>query len=113
MKFSRTGSLSSYMWNATQNQTFLTAAEESGSFLIDHIGIATFGNGKSGVNATAIGTDCTTDVYGETDLQIMQAGVFIEGLAVLPEDTEIHGESVKSWYVGGGFFERSYIFQRK
>ncbi|KIY63964.1 hypothetical protein CYLTODRAFT_493501 [Cylindrobasidium torrendii FP15055 ss-10] len=90
-------SLSSYLWVATQNQTYLTAAKESGAFLVDLIGIATFGNGKSGINAALNNSDCATDVYGVTDLQIMQAGVFIEGLALLPEDTEIQEKSVKSW----------------
>ncbi|KAF9067512.1 hypothetical protein BDP27DRAFT_1535447 [Rhodocollybia butyracea] len=79
--------LSAYLSQATGNATYLSAATESGAFMIDLLYVTSEGNGQPVFSATN-GSSACMGLWGPGgDFLIDQAGLFMEGLAVLPGDT--------------------------
>jgi len=87
--------LSSYLAEVTFNQMYLSAAKESGAFMVANLNITKEGNGKGAMSAKA-GDPCTRDSFGPGTFRLEDAGMFIEGLAVLPPDTIIGTETVEA-----------------
>ncbi|KAF9067516.1 hypothetical protein BDP27DRAFT_1449041 [Rhodocollybia butyracea] len=78
--------LSAYLSQATGNATYLSAATESGAFMIDLLYVASEGNGQPVFSATNGSSTCMGLWGPGGDFLINQAGLFMEGLAVLPGD---------------------------
>jgi len=74
--------LSAYLLQATSNNTYLSAAQDSGAFMIDIMDVTGEGNGLAAISANH--SDMCGDIWGPGIHQIDQAGIFMEGLAVLP-----------------------------
>ncbi|KAE9394975.1 hypothetical protein BT96DRAFT_942713 [Gymnopus androsaceus JB14] len=78
--------LSAYLYQATSNNTYLDAAQDSGAFLIDIMHITGVNNGIAAMSVND-SASCD-DVFGAGASQIAHAGFsFMEGLALLPSDT--------------------------
>lgn len=77
-------SLSAYLYKATLNETYLSAAQDSGGFMVDIIDITGPNNGLAAISAN-VSASCS-DTFGPGDFRIDQAGFFLEGLAVLSGD---------------------------
>ncbi|KIY66233.1 hypothetical protein CYLTODRAFT_491653 [Cylindrobasidium torrendii FP15055 ss-10] len=86
--------LSTYLANLTSNSMYLDAAKESGAVLISQFNLTGNGNGKATLSALNNDGDCRSDRWGATDSQVTQAGMFLDGLAVLADDVELAGSKV-------------------
>ncbi|KAF9052590.1 hypothetical protein BDP27DRAFT_1373374 [Rhodocollybia butyracea] len=80
-----TARLSAYLSQATGDAAYLSAAQDSGAFMIDVIDVTGEGNGLAAISADDSAT--CSDIWSPGNYQIDQAGLFMEGLAVLPGNT--------------------------
>ncbi|KAF9072017.1 hypothetical protein BDP27DRAFT_1321298 [Rhodocollybia butyracea] len=78
--------LSAYLAQATGNTTYLSAAMDSGAFMIDVIQVTSPGNGVASISANASGCG---DIWGAGSFRLDHTGWFMEGLAILPGSTTL------------------------
>ncbi|KAF9061093.1 hypothetical protein BDP27DRAFT_378011 [Rhodocollybia butyracea] len=83
--------LSAYLAEATGNTTYLSAATDSGAFMIDVIQVTSPGNGAASISANASGCG---DIWGLGSFRLDHTGWFMEGLAILPGSTTLGQQSV-------------------
>ncbi|KAE9405329.1 hypothetical protein BT96DRAFT_972656 [Gymnopus androsaceus JB14] len=84
--------LSAYLFQATADNTYLNAAQDSGAFMVDVINITSVNNGVAAISAND-SVSCG-DVFGTGNFRIDQVGVFMEGLAVLPGDVSFGKQNI-------------------
>ena len=77
----------------TSNATYLTAALESGNFLLSNFQIMSENNGIATLSANA-SDSCTHDHFGDGAFRVAAVGMFMEGLSYLSPDTVIGSKSV-------------------
>jgi hypothetical protein len=86
--------LSAYLAEATQNKTFLDGARQSGAFILSTFGITRPGNGILQIENNDTVICPSSHDLSEEDLTEQAAGLFLEGLAFLPDDTMIDSKRV-------------------
>ena len=85
-------SLSAYLFQATANNTYLSAAQDSGAFMVDVMDITGVDNG---IGAMSVNDSASCgEIFGPGNFRIDQAGYFLEGLAVLPGDTSLGKQNI-------------------
>ncbi|KAE9407178.1 hypothetical protein BT96DRAFT_149391 [Gymnopus androsaceus JB14] len=84
--------LSAYLFQATSNNTYLDAVQDSGSFMVDVMNITSAGNGLAAISAND-SASCV-DTFGPGGFKIDQAGFFLEGLAILPGNTSVGRQDI-------------------
>ncbi|KAF9052595.1 hypothetical protein BDP27DRAFT_1345223 [Rhodocollybia butyracea] len=84
--------LSAYLAQATSNTTYLSAATDSGAFMIDVMQVTSPGNGAASISANA-SAGCG-NIWGAGSYQLEHTGWFMEGLAMLPGSTTLGQQSV-------------------
>jgi hypothetical protein len=72
----------------------MDAANESGNFILANLHIMQPGNGIAAMSANA-SNDCRIDLFGTGTFRLENAGVFLDGLSVLPEDMKLNDTMVK------------------
>jgi hypothetical protein len=71
----------------------MDAAKESGNFVLAQMNITQPGNGKAALSANE-SVDCHKDIFGTGSFRLDNAGIFLDGLSVLPADTQLDGTAV-------------------
>lgn len=84
--------LSAYLAQATGNTTYLSAATDSGAFMIDVMQVTSPGNGAVSISANA-SANCG-NIWGAGSFLLEHTGWFMEGLAVLSGNTTLGQQSV-------------------
>lgn len=84
--------LSAYLFQVTSDNTYLSAAQDSGAFMLDIMNITGTNNGIAAMsvnNSASCG-----DIFGPGSFRLDHTGYFLEGLAVLPNSTTFGKENI-------------------
>ncbi|KAE9407517.1 hypothetical protein BT96DRAFT_933277 [Gymnopus androsaceus JB14] len=90
--FGTSTALSAYLFQVTSDNTYLSAAQDSGAFMLDIMNITGTNNGIAAMsvnNSASCG-----DIFGPGSFRLDHTGYFLEGLAVLPNSTTFGKENI-------------------
>ncbi len=85
--------LSAALNAVSPNATYLLAATQSAQFMFSNFVVLEPNSGRAALSAN-VSDSCTNDRFGSGNFREQGAGMFIEGLSLLPPDTDIGGTSV-------------------